>query len=36
VFPGGRDLNSRAVQFAGEDYSFSPIDDERPLTEHVH
>jgi catechol 2,3-dioxygenase-like lactoylglutathione lyase family enzyme len=24
------------VQFAGGDYSFSLIDDERPLTEHVH
>ena len=24
------------VQFTGEDYSFSLIDDERPLTEHVH
>ena len=24
------------VQFAGPDYSFSLIDDERPLTEHVH
>ena len=24
------------VQFRGEDYSFSLIDDERPLTEHVH
>ena len=24
------------MQFTGEDYSFSLIDDERPLTEHVH
>jgi catechol 2,3-dioxygenase-like lactoylglutathione lyase family enzyme len=24
------------VQFTGEDYSFSLIDDGRPLTEHVH
>jgi catechol 2,3-dioxygenase-like lactoylglutathione lyase family enzyme len=24
------------VQFAGGDYSFSLIDDDRPLTEHVH
>jgi catechol 2,3-dioxygenase-like lactoylglutathione lyase family enzyme len=24
------------VQFTGEDYSFSLIDDERPVTEHVH
>jgi catechol 2,3-dioxygenase-like lactoylglutathione lyase family enzyme len=24
------------VQFRGEDYTFSLIDDERPLTEHVH
>jgi catechol 2,3-dioxygenase-like lactoylglutathione lyase family enzyme len=24
------------VQFAGQDYTFSLIDDERPLTEHVH
>jgi catechol 2,3-dioxygenase-like lactoylglutathione lyase family enzyme len=24
------------VRFAGEDFSFSLIDDERPLTEHVH
>ena len=24
------------VHFKGEDYSFSLIDDERPLTEHVH
>ena len=24
------------VQFVGPDYSFSLIDDERPLTEHVH
>jgi predicted lactoylglutathione lyase len=24
------------VQFKGEDFSFSLIDDERPLTQHVH
>ena len=24
------------MRFAGGDYSFSLIDDERPLTEHVH
>ena len=24
------------MQFAGDDYSFSLIDDERPRTEHVH
>ena len=24
------------MQFGGEDYSFSLIDDGRPLTEHVH
>jgi hypothetical protein len=24
------------VQFTGEDYNFSLIDDERPLMEHVH
>jgi catechol 2,3-dioxygenase-like lactoylglutathione lyase family enzyme len=24
------------VQFTGTDYSFSLIDDEQPLTEHVH
>ena len=30
------DDESGRVQFTGEDYSFSLIDDERPHTEHVH
>jgi catechol 2,3-dioxygenase-like lactoylglutathione lyase family enzyme len=33
--PAGDDEPGRA-HFRGEDYSFSLIDDERPLTEHVH
>ncbi len=31
-----RDDEPGRVQFTGEDYSFSLIDDERPVTEHVH
>jgi catechol 2,3-dioxygenase-like lactoylglutathione lyase family enzyme len=33
--PAGDDEPGR-VQFTGEDFSFSLVDDERPLTEHVH